>query len=41
MQKFNYHSHTYRCGHADFNMEDEDYIKEFDASVLTPYRVGA
>lgn len=29
MQKFNYHSHTYRCGHADFNMEDEDYIKEY------------
>lgn len=29
MQNFNYHSHTYRCGHADFNMEDEDYIKEY------------
>lgn len=29
MQKFNYHSHTYRCGHADFNMKDEDYIKEY------------
>ena len=29
MQKFNYHSHTYRCGHADFDMQDEDYIKEY------------
>lgn len=29
MQNFNYHSHTYRCGHADFNMEDEDYIEEY------------
>ncbi len=29
MQKVNYHSHTYRCGHADFNMSDEDYVKEY------------
>lgn len=29
MQKFNYHSHTYRCGHADMDMKDEDYIKEY------------
>lgn len=29
MQKFNYHSHTYRCGHADLNMKDEDYIEEY------------
>lgn len=29
MQKFNYHSHTYRCGHADLDMNDEDYIKEY------------
>ena len=29
MQKFNYHSHTYRCGHADLDMKDEDYIKEY------------
>ena len=29
MQKFNYHSHTYRCGHADSEMKDEDYIKEY------------
>ncbi len=29
MQKFNYHSHTYRCGHADFDMKDEDYVKEY------------
>lgn len=29
MQKFNYHTHTYRCGHADNNMSDEDFVKEF------------
>lgn len=29
MQKFNYHSHTYRCGHAELTMKDEDYIKEY------------
>lgn len=29
MQKFNYHSHTYRCGHADLDMKDEDYIQEY------------
>lgn len=29
MQKFNYHQHTYRCGHADLDMKDEDYIKEY------------
>ena len=29
MQKFNYHSHTYRCGHADLDMTDEDYVKEY------------
>lgn len=29
MQKFNYHSHTYRCVHADLDMTDEDYIKEY------------
>ena len=29
MQKFNYHSHTYRCGHADLDMKEEDYIKEY------------
>lgn len=29
MQKFNYHSHTYRCGHADLDTLDEDYIKEY------------
>lgn len=28
MQNFNYHTHTYRCKHADNNMKDEDYIKE-------------
>ena len=29
MQNFNYHTHTYRCGHADRQMQDEDYVKEF------------
>lgn len=29
MQTFNYHSHTYRCGHADLDMEDEEYVKEY------------
>ena len=29
MQKFNYHSHTYRCGHAEMNMSDEEYVKEY------------
>lgn len=29
MQKFNYHTHTYRCGHSDQSMSDEDYVKEF------------
>ncbi len=28
MQKFNYHTHTYRCGHADSTMTDEDFVKE-------------
>ena len=29
MQNFNYHQHTYRCGHADLDMTDEDYIQEY------------
>ena len=29
MQKFNYHQHTYRCRHADMDMKDEDYVKEY------------
>ena len=29
MQNFNYHSHTYRCRHADLDYSDEDYIKEY------------
>lgn len=29
MQKFNYHSHTYRCGHADFDFTDEEYVQEY------------
>ena len=28
MQNFNYHTHTYRCGHADYTMSDEDFVKE-------------
>ena len=26
MQNFNYHTHTYRCGHADLDYTDEQYI---------------
>ena len=29
MQNFSFHQHTYRCGHADNSMKDEDYIKEY------------
>lgn len=29
MQKFNYHTHTRRCRHADSNMTDEDFVKLF------------
>lgn len=29
MQKFNYHTHTYRCGHAEKNISDEDFVKAF------------
>lgn len=29
MQKFNYHTHTYRCEHADLNLKDEEYVEEF------------
>ncbi len=29
MQNFNYHTHTYRCGHADLNLKDEEYVEEF------------
>lgn len=29
MQKFNYHQHTYRCGHADLNYTDEEYVLEY------------
>lgn len=28
IQKFNYHGHTTRCGHADFEITDEMYVKE-------------
>lgn len=26
MQNFNYHTHTYRCRHADMNYNDEEYV---------------
>ncbi|MGN1343197.1 MAG: PHP domain-containing protein [Traorella sp.] len=29
MQKFNYHTHTYRCKHADIHLSDEDIVKLF------------
>lgn len=29
MQQFNYHSHTYRCGHADLDMKDEEYVEAY------------
>lgn len=29
MQKFNYHSHTYRCGHAEQDMSDEEYVLDY------------
>lgn len=29
MQNFNFHSHTYRCIHADLDMTDEEYVKEY------------
>lgn len=29
MQNINYHSHTKRCGHADYNVLDEDYVKKY------------
>lgn len=29
MQQFNYHTHTYRCGHADLDMKDEEYVEEY------------
>lgn len=29
MQNFNYHTHTTRCGHADLDMKDEEYVEEY------------
>ena len=29
MQKFNFHSHAYRCGHADFDYTDEEYVLDY------------
>lgn len=29
MQKFNYHSHTYRCRHLELEMKDEEHIQEY------------
>ena len=28
IQDFNFHTHSERCGHAEKNYTDEDYIKE-------------
>ena len=30
MQNFNYHSHTYRCGHADLDMKDVENMMSED-----------
>ena len=37
MQKFNYHSHTYRCMHSDADMLDEDYIMGFEEVAFTDH----
>lgn len=29
MQNFNYHTHTYRCGHSDSSISDEEYVQLF------------
>ena len=29
MKKYNYHTHTYRCGHAQKGITDEDLVKEY------------
>lgn len=29
MQNFNFHTHTYRCGHADLDFLEEEYVEEF------------
>ena len=29
MQEFNYHSHTYRCGHSEESYLDEDYVIDY------------
>lgn len=29
MQNFNYHTHTYRCHHADQDLSDEEYVQDF------------
>ena len=29
MQNFNYHTHTYRCKHADMDYSDEDYVLDY------------
>lgn len=35
MQTFNYHSHTYRCHHADEDYTDEEYILDYIAAGFT------
>ena len=29
MKKYNFHAHTYRCGHGDVTISDEEYVKEY------------
>ena len=29
MKKYNFHTHTYRCGHAEKNITDEAIVKTF------------
>ena len=32
MKKYNFHTHTYRCGHAEENITDEAIVKTFIAN---------
>ena len=35
MGRYNYHSHTTRCGHVDSDYSDEDFVKEYVANGFT------
>lgn len=35
MGRYNYHSHTTRCGHVDWDYSDEDFVKEYVANGFT------